>query len=86
MATAHSAPLFDNESERDYSLVEVLAQRKPADKAQRRFHQLVAKIEHKRNELKAWQAYLDRYNQRIASELEPLRSQLRAEQRQMTGV
>jgi hypothetical protein len=65
------------------SLVAVLAQSKSASKAHERFAKLVAKIELRREQLKQWQAYVVRYNQRLLSELEPVRLRLRQGQRQM---
>jgi hypothetical protein len=76
-------PLFDDGPGKDFRLSEVLAGRKPADKAQHRFRKLVANIERKREELRQWQAYQQRYNQRVTSELEPVRSELLQKQRQM---
>jgi hypothetical protein len=61
----------------------VLAQSQPASKAHQRFAKLVAQIERKREQLKQWQAYVVRYNQRLVSELEPVRLRLRQGQRQM---
>ena len=68
------------------SLVLTLAQSKPNSREQRQFQRLVTQIELKREQLKAWQAYSLRYNQRIYNELEPLRAQLRAEQQQMVAL
>jgi hypothetical protein len=81
--TSSSLPLFDDGPGKDFSVSEVLAQRKPADKAQQRFRKLVANIERKREELRQWQAYEQRYNQRVTSEFEPVRSELLQQQRQM---
>jgi hypothetical protein len=81
--TSSSLPLFDDGPGKDLSVSEVLAQRKPADKAQQRFRKLVANIERKREELRQWQAYEQRYNQRVTSEFEPVRSELLQQQRQM---
>jgi len=68
------------------SLVPAPAQRRPANREQRQFERLVAQIELKRAQLKEWQAYSLRYNQRVLDELEPLRAQLRAAQRQLVGI
>lgn len=81
--TSSSLPLFDDSPGKDFSVSEVLAKRKPADKAQQRFRKLVANIERKRDELRQWQAYEQRYNQRVTSEFEPVRSELLQQQRQM---
>jgi hypothetical protein len=81
--TSSSLPLFDDGPGKDFSVSEVLAQRKPADKAQQRFRKLVANIERKREELRQWQAYEQRYNQRVTSEFEPVRLELLQQQRQM---
>ena len=64
----------------------VLAYGKPLSKAQLSFQQLVGRIEVKREQLKQWQAYLTRYNQRLASEMEPVLVKLRAGKRQMIEV
>jgi hypothetical protein len=55
----------------------------PRGKAQQRFRKLVATIERKREELRGWQAYRQRYNQRVATEFEVVRLELRQQQRQM---
>lgn len=81
--TSSSLPLFDDGPGKDFSVSEVLARRKPADKAQQRFRKLVANIERKREELRQWQAYQQRYNQRITAEVEPVRLELVQQQRQM---
>jgi flagellar biosynthesis chaperone FliJ len=81
--TSSSLPLFDDGPGKDFSVSEVLARRKPADKAQQRFRRLVANIERKRGELRQWQAYQQRYNQRITTEVEPVRLELLQQQRQM---
>lgn len=81
--TSPSSPLFDQRPGKDFSVSEVLAQRKPAGKAQQRFRKLVANIERKREELRQWQAYQQRYNQRITTEVEPVRLKLLEQQRQM---
>lgn len=78
-----SLSLFDQRPAKDFSVSEALAQKKPADKAQQRFRKLVANIERKREELKQWQAYQQRYNQRITTEVEPVRLELLEQQRQM---
>lgn len=81
--TSSSLPLFENGPGKDFSVSEVLARRKPADKAQRRFQKLVANIERKRKEVGQWQEYQQHYNQRITTEFEPVRSELLRQQRQM---
>jgi hypothetical protein len=83
MTPPTSGSLFDADPEKDGSLVQVLARGKPGNKAQQRFQRLVASIELKREQLKQWQAYSLRYNQRLTRELAPLQTQLRAGQRQM---
>jgi hypothetical protein len=83
MTLPRSASLFDDGPDQSRSLVEVMAHSKPASKAQQRFARLIAKIELKREQLKQWQAYVPRYNQRVVGELEPLREQLRENQRSM---
>lgn len=64
-------------------MVAVLAQGKATTKAQQSFQRLVAQIERKREQIKQWQAYESRYNQRLAAELVPVQDQLKAGQRQM---
>jgi hypothetical protein len=81
--TSSSLPLFDDGPGKNFSVSEVLGRRKPADKTQQRFRKLVANIERKREELRQWQAYQQRYNQRVATEFEPVRSELLRQQRQM---
>ena len=81
--TSPSLPLFDQRPGKDFSVSEVLAPRKPAGKAQQRFRKLVANIERKREELRRWQAYQPRFNQRITTEVEPVRLKLLEQQRQM---
>jgi hypothetical protein len=81
--TSSSLPLFDDGPGKDFSVSEALARRKPADKAQQRFRKLVANIERKREQLRQWQAYQQRYNQRITAEVEPVRLELLQQQRQM---
>jgi len=88
MSHPTTASLFDDDQEpaRGTSLVEVLAQSKPLTKAQLNFQRLVAKIEGKREQLKQWQAYIDRYHQRLAAELVPLQGKMREGQRQMATL
>lgn len=81
--TRSSLPLFDDGPGQDFSVSKVLAQWKLADKAQQRFRKLVANIERKREELRQWQAYRQRHNQRITTEVEPVRLELVQQQRQM---
>lgn len=81
-----SASLFDDEPSTGSSLIGVLAQHKPANKAQKTFQQLVARIEAKREQLRQWQAYLPRYNQRVTDEIEPPRARLREEQCKMVDL
>lgn len=78
-----SASLFDDDQSQGLSLTQVLARSRPETKAQQTFQRLVAKIESRREQLRQWQAYLERYNQRVAAEYQPLRQQLRASQRQL---
>jgi hypothetical protein len=58
---------------KDFSVSEVLARRKTADKAQQRVRKLVGNIERKREELSQWQACEQRYNQRVMTEFESVR-------------
>src|ERR1039458_3991037 len=86
MAIPTTASLFDDGLDKDFGLVEVLARTKPITKAQQDFQRLVTRIELKREQLKQWQAYALRYNQRLVGEMEPLRNQLRTGQRQMAAL
>src|SRR5260370_48763 len=79
--TSPSLRLFDEGPGKDYSVSEVLARSKPAGKAQQRFRKLVATIERKREELRGWQAYGQRYNQRVTTEFQVVRLALRQPQR-----
>lgn len=86
MTRPTSASLFDDGADQDFPLAMALAKRKPTTKAERTFQQLVGKIERKREELKQWQAYGLRYGQRVADEVEPLRTQLRTDQQAMAEL
>lgn len=68
--------LFDDDAPLDRSVVTVLGNSKPADRAQATFHRLIRQIEAERARLEDWRAYLARYAQRVTSELEPPRKQL----------
>lgn len=84
MNSQTTLPLFDGDHMAPpLSLVEVLAQSKPATRAQQAFQRLVGKIEGRRDELARWQAFGVRYRQRWAAEVLPLQERLRAGQRQM---
>ena len=80
------ASLFDDAPSTGSSLTGVLAQRTPANKAQKTFQQLVARIEAKRQQLLHWQAYQLRFNQRVTNEVEPTRARLREGQRRMVDL
>ena len=81
-----SASLFDDAPSTGWSLTGVLAQRTPANKAQKTFQQLVARIEAKRQQLLHWQAYQLRFNQRVTNEIEPTRARLREGRRRMVDL
>ena len=83
MSRNTTASLFDDEPGAKLSLVEVLAHSKPVTKAQLNFQRLVATIEGKREQLRLWQAYGLRYQQRLAGEMVPVQAALREGQRQM---
>ncbi len=68
------------------TLIKVLVQSKPISKAHETFQKLVAKIGVKRDQLKEWQDYQPRFNQRLAGELVPLQTELRRGQRQMVEL
>lgn len=81
-----TASLFGDEPSAGSSLTAVLGQSKPASKAEKTFQQLVARIETKREQVRQWQAYLPRYNQRVTGEIEPLQVRLRDGQRKMVDL
>ena len=83
MKSSITASLFDDDHSQGSSLARVLAQSRPETRAQLAFQRLVAKIEARREQLRQWQAYIERHNRRVAAEYEPMRQQLRAVQRQM---
>jgi hypothetical protein len=85
MNRSTTASLFDDDGEPDpgLSMIQALAQSKPVTKAHLSFQRLAAKIEGKRGQLKQWQAYLPRYHQRLAAEMEPLQRELQEGQRHM---
>jgi hypothetical protein len=78
-----TAPLFDDEPVRALTLSEAVAQARPATKAQQNFQRLVTQLERRREQLKRWQDYGLRYNERLAKEVMPLRAEYEAAQRQM---
>ena len=86
MRPSASASLFGDEPLTGSSLTGVLAQHKPANRAQKTFQQLVGRIEARREQLRHWQAYLQRYKRRITDEVEPSRERLREGQRKMVGL
>ncbi len=77
---------LDRTLDQDAPLVRTLARAKPATKAERTFQELVAKLATKREALKLWQDYEQRYNKRVVDEIEPLRVQLQAHQRRLVAL
>src|SRR5690606_25593420 len=68
----------------DRSLLTALGKNTASEnKVRRRFRQLVAKIEQRREDLQRWHDYILRFNQRVTNEIEPLRVKLVAAQRDM---
>lgn len=68
----------------DRSLLTALGKSTASEnKVRRRFRQLVAKIEQRREDLQRWQDCILRFNQRVTNEIEPLRVKLVAAQRDM---
>ena len=65
------------------SLVQALARSRPQTRAEATFRRLIADIENRREVLQRWQAYLQRYHERLASEWLPLEARMRDIQRQM---
>lgn len=62
-------------------LVRAGASGRALTKNQRLFNRLTARLQELRGELTSWQRAVDRYRQRAAAELDPLRRELLAEQR-----
>jgi chemotaxis protein histidine kinase CheA len=85
---SNPASKFESVGNQDQSssLIKVLVQSKPVSKAHDTFQKLVAKIGVKRDQLKEWQDYQPRFNQRLAGELVPLQTELRRGQRQMVEL
>lgn len=86
MTRPASPPPPDDDSAQDFPLARMLARAKPATKAERTFQQLVGTIARTRSELKEWQAYELRYNQRLVDEIDPLRAKLHTHQRRMVTL
>ncbi|MBI3372725.1 MAG: hypothetical protein HY017_13350 [Betaproteobacteria bacterium] len=76
-------PLFDEHSNQGSRLVTIVAPKARLTKGQQTFNRLVEKIRQQRELLAEWQAFTLRCQQRVASELEPLRRELCEGQRQM---
>lgn len=70
MSTPSQFSLFDDEP-RPTSLVEAVGRNAPADKAQAAFRRLVEKLEGRRETLRSWQYYVERYRFRLTDELVP---------------
>lgn len=77
--------LFDDEP-RPTSLVEAVRRAAPADKAQAAFRRLVAKLEDRRETLRTWQAYSERYRQRLAGDLLPAQKAFRQARKEMARL
>lgn len=72
-----------NDEPRPTSLVQAVGRGAPADKAQAAFRRLVAKLEARRETLRTWQAYGERYRQRLADELLPAQKAFRQARKEM---
>ncbi len=83
MSPSRQRSMFDTDSSNDQSLVVVLAQHKPKNKAQANFQRLIATIESRREQLQQWQTFTLHYNERIACELLPLQEAVRVCQRKL---
>jgi len=55
----------------------------PLTREQRAFNRLAARVNRLREELRVWEGYAARYNQRIAGEIEPASTRMRAAQRRL---
>ena len=75
--------LFGDETASGTALVQVLSASKPTGKAHKEFQRLIKRIESCRERIEAWRSYSIRYNERILRELEPLRAEFGAAQREM---
>lgn len=75
--------LFGGETASGTALVQVLSASKPTGKAHKEFQRLIKRIESCRERIEAWRSYSIRYNERILRELEPLRAEFGAAQREM---
>lgn len=82
MNNSAPASLFDSPST-GVSVSETLARSKPATKAEQRFRKLVTQIERRRERLKQWEDYSQRFNRRVLGELNPLQEKLRGARKQM---
>jgi hypothetical protein len=83
MVTPSQFSLFDDDPGAGVSLVEAVSRGTPADKAQAAFRRLIARIENRRESLRAWQAYGDRYRRRLADELIPAQQAYRQARKEM---
>ena len=70
--------LFDNAAPAAPRIVETFDLKRPQNKAQASFQRLVKDIEVQRAELLVWQTYEGRYHQRVAQEIQPAITALRA--------
>jgi hypothetical protein len=77
--------LFADDSSVDdsSSLVAVGSRSAALTKAQQTFNRLVASIRRERDSLERWQAFTQRYRQRVAKEMTPLLAEMQASQTQM---
>ncbi|HET9644915.1 MAG TPA: hypothetical protein VFP68_16510 [Burkholderiaceae bacterium] len=75
--------LFESKSEEGGGVVAlaVPGTAKTLSKSQREFNRLSGQVRRQREELQAWEAYKSRFQQRLAGELHPALSDLRAAQR-----
>lgn len=67
------------------TLVAVVPRQRPLSTTQRSFNRLTEKIRRERENLAAWEAYTQRFCQRVAAELEPLEREFRDIQRRLVA-
>ncbi len=70
--------LFDSPEQPNITVVSVLSQTKPQDKQQATFQRLISQIHDQRVQIEEWEAYRERYNQRLTKKLVPLYAEIRS--------
>src|SRR5688572_11834827 len=64
-------------------IVTLAASERPLNSTQRTFNRLTARIHREREALAAWEAFIPRFQNRVASELEPIERKTRDAQRRI---